>query len=336
MSQILVITGMHRSGTSMVSNLFQAGGVHIGDKLLAPNEANPRGYFEDVDFLEFHEQLLNNRQQHYLYVDRNFHFESTAAEKGRARKLIEHRAHRHIWGWKDPRTSLFLDFWNELLPEARFVFVFRHPLQVLLSLLRRNEFDNRPILTAGLQAWQTYNANIMSFYDRHPDRCLLIHIDSMTARIEQFANLVREKLNLDVRIDSTIFDRIYRAQELSRTQVPLEATEILTKTNPGLLEFYTQLNARADIAAGATQVEVEPSELLSAISRFAGTLPEAESLTVQQSLLLLLSLSLAPESTEAMLHHFRQITPQPAAQAPGFTASGAGRHSAAAGLQART
>ena len=313
MSQILVVTGMHRSGTSMVSSLFQAGGVHIGDKLLAPNDANPRGYFEDVDFLEFHEHLLKERGQHYLYVDPDFRFLPTDAEKSRARKLGEDRAHLAIWGWKDPRTSLFLDFWNEQLPNVRFVFVFRHPLQVLLSLLRRSEFDNRPVLTAGLQAWQTYNASIKSFYDRYPDRCLLVHVDSLTSQIDHFARLVRQKLQLDVQINANMFDRIYRAQELCKSQVPIEATEILTKSNPGLIEFYASLNARADIPADTTRVEVEPSMLLSAVSRFAGSLPESASLTVQQSLLLLLSLSLAPEPTEAMFRRVPQSKPQPAA-----------------------
>lgn len=84
MSQVIVITGMGRSGTSLVSSLLQRAGVHIGDQLLPPYPDNPRGYFEDVEFYEFHEQLLHERSLTYLYVDTDFVFEPTSADRERA------------------------------------------------------------------------------------------------------------------------------------------------------------------------------------------------------------------------------------------------------------
>src|SRR6187402_1642015 len=137
MSHAIIITGMHRSGTSLVSSLLQRSGVHIGDRLITANSANPRGYFEDVDFYEFHEHLLHQRGQTYLHVDESFTFQPTNQEMERAKKLVAERSHHTVWGWKDPRTCLFLDFWHQLLPDGRFLFVFRHPIEVLLSLLRR-------------------------------------------------------------------------------------------------------------------------------------------------------------------------------------------------------
>ena len=58
----------------------------MGDELIEANSANPRGYFEDVDFYEFHEQLLHDRGLTYLYVDPEFSFEPTDAEVSRARR----------------------------------------------------------------------------------------------------------------------------------------------------------------------------------------------------------------------------------------------------------
>src|SRR5262245_47709561 len=146
MSSVIVTTGMHRSGTSLASSLLQAAGVHVGERLLAANVANPHGFFEDVDFYEFHEHLLRARGQSYLYVDDAFTFDPTADDLERARQLIGARAHRPCWGWKDPRTSLFLEFWDQQLPDASYLFVYRHPMAVLLSLLRRGEFEGSPNL----------------------------------------------------------------------------------------------------------------------------------------------------------------------------------------------
>ena len=198
MSQILVVTGMHRSGTSLVSNLLQAGGVHVGDNLLPADNSNPRGYFEDIDFYDFHESALTCRGQHYLYVDRDFVFEPNQADKLRADELGQRRSHRAIWGWKDPRTSLFLDFWAQQFPEVRFLFVVRHPLEVLCSLLRRGEFEHLTILDAILNAWHTYNSNIQSFRDRHADRCLIVHIEGVIQQIDRFATLLREKFSAGI------------------------------------------------------------------------------------------------------------------------------------------
>ena len=51
-----------------------------------------------------------------------------------------HRRDIDLWGWKDPRTSLLLTFWDSLLDEARYLFVYRHPVDVLSSLVRRRSF----------------------------------------------------------------------------------------------------------------------------------------------------------------------------------------------------
>jgi hypothetical protein len=56
--QTLILTGMHRSGTSLMASLVQAMGIHVGDRLLAGDSFNAPGYFEDEDFLEFQRRVL--------------------------------------------------------------------------------------------------------------------------------------------------------------------------------------------------------------------------------------------------------------------------------------
>ena len=42
----LLILGMHRSGTSLLSSLVQSLGINIGDRLVCADMHNPAGYFE--------------------------------------------------------------------------------------------------------------------------------------------------------------------------------------------------------------------------------------------------------------------------------------------------
>jgi len=306
MSQVIVTTGMGRSGTSLVSSLLQSAGVHIGDVLLTPYPDNPRGYFEDIDFYEFHECLLHERKKSYLYVDASFSFQPTSTELERARQLLAKRSNRALWGWKDPRTALFLPFWHQLLPQARFLFVYRHPLEVLLSLLRRGEFDNHPYLAAGLQAWQIYNGNIKAFYDQRPEQCLLVHIEGVVGQVEQFADLLQHKLGLNLRLDAHKFHQIYHCEELQKTPLCPEVTDVVAKLCPGLLELYHRLNAQADVPPNASHSDAAPSPPLSALAEFTATLPEPINLPVKHSLLQLLVSLLTPQPTETMLSRFYQ------------------------------
>jgi predicted O-methyltransferase YrrM len=303
-SQALIISGMHRSGTSLVSSLIRAGGVHLGEQLLAGNSANPRGYFEDVDFYDFHEQLLHDRRQTYLFVDDDFTFDPTTAEAERAQQLVAERCDRGLWGWKDPRTSLFLDFWLQQLPEARFVFVYRRPLDVLASLVRRGEFDSHPLLAAGVDAWRLYNARIKAFCDRYPQQCVLVAVEGVVERPEELARLVTEKLGVDLQLDLDEFARIYRADELATTPLSSDAAAAFTALWPEVAELYRQLDSLADLPAPHS--DVESSHESSALVQFASSLPQPVSGPVQHGLLHVVMSQLAFEPTAAMLRRFEQ------------------------------
>ena len=99
-------------------------------------------------------------------------------------------------GWKDPRTVLFLDFWAERLPTARFVFIFRRPEEVVASLKRRGR--DAPLHVYGrlgtllkrltgsnfrhgraLRTWSLYNELLLDFAARMPERCAIIELSSL-------------------------------------------------------------------------------------------------------------------------------------------------------------
>jgi len=57
--RIVVIIGMHRSGTSVIARGLKVLGVTLGDNLMPPGEDNPKGYWEDLDINELNVELLN-------------------------------------------------------------------------------------------------------------------------------------------------------------------------------------------------------------------------------------------------------------------------------------
>lgn len=58
MSLTIIVTGMHRSGTSLTASFLKAIGVNVGDNFFPADRHNIKGYFEDLDFLEFQRTVL--------------------------------------------------------------------------------------------------------------------------------------------------------------------------------------------------------------------------------------------------------------------------------------
>jgi len=55
---LLLVLGVHRSGTSTVTRLLECLGALPSVKLVKPLPHNPKGFFEDADILGFHESDL--------------------------------------------------------------------------------------------------------------------------------------------------------------------------------------------------------------------------------------------------------------------------------------
>ncbi|MCL6540386.1 MAG: sulfotransferase [Roseiflexus sp.] len=286
-SRVVIITGMHRSGTSLFANLIRNAGVNLGDRLLDPGEDNPHGYFEDVDFVELHRGMLLNRG-YTLIVDRNFEFIPTQEERLAAHNLMSRRSHLSLWGWKDPRTSLFLDFWAEVIPDARFIFLFRHPFDVLVSLMNRGEIHSTGLLE-GLEAWYAYNLRIIDFYRRNCESSVLLDIYSVIDKIEKVNELLNYRLDLGINLDRSLLESLYRPAELSRYILGEDSRRILEFVHPDSLELFADLQKEADIAGIYSKQDSE-NDLISSLLALVEYLPRPP-LTAQRRAVLMMFLA---------------------------------------------
>ncbi|MAI64521.1 MAG: hypothetical protein CL600_06540 [Alteromonas sp.] len=116
-SPILILTGFHRSGTSVCGNLLSNAGLNLGNELIQPHIANRKGYFEDIPAVQMHESWLNENNtswQHCGEDNLNLGEKHIASLKG---YVAKRDAIGTAWGIKDPRLSLFLPAYQEHLGE---------------------------------------------------------------------------------------------------------------------------------------------------------------------------------------------------------------------------
>lgn len=173
----MAVVGMHRAGTSMVAKALRLGGVYLGsdEDLVDPAPDNPEGFYEHASFVELDDDLLEAAGGAW---DQPPEWPPAGVDDPRVAHLAERAAElagtlerSPAWGWKDPRASLLGRFWLDVVPDLRFVVCLRHPLEVALSLKRRNKAS----YAHGLALWRTYYATLL---DAVPaDRRLVTHYD---------------------------------------------------------------------------------------------------------------------------------------------------------------
>lgn len=251
-SQALIITGMHRSGTSLIAEYLSACGLFVGSDLLnltASSAASAyNGHHEDRAFFELHDQMLKRLHispfpRYRLRLTNRFN----ASEKQRAIALIEERKHLSQWAWKDPRTALFLKAWHEVIPEAKHLLLMRNPLSVVDSLIRRatdKQVVKHPVI--GLRAWRVYNQRLLSFLKEHPDSCLLCDIDELIAHPQSICPLIEKQLNLALTPVpfETVFSKKGFRSDYSDSVNQLKVKH--RKEVAGALNLYEELKALAD------------------------------------------------------------------------------------------
>ena len=208
----IIVLGAPRSGTSLIAGVLHSRAIAMGSDLLKPDSGNPHGYFEDIDFIDFHRQLLARTAASVGRVfedstmrEQAFDFEPTPADITTAKALIEQRSELSSWGWKDPRTCLFLPFWRKLLPDARFIIAYKHPLEMSASLLRMGKnWDLALDPLIAVRSWTFYMSETLKLIREMPhEQCFIANTGSL---INDPATLIKRLKEWGInQIDSTAF-----------------------------------------------------------------------------------------------------------------------------------
>ena len=185
---MVVILGMHRSGTSCLAGCLQENGLDLG-KVMVVSKFNPKGNRENRDVININDSILNfskgswdNPPDEVVWNETHIRNRDT---------FLRSNFQTNISGFKDPRTILTFDFWNPAIPNPVYIATFRHPLGVALSLKRRNQFD----LNKGLLLWYAYNKKLLSIIEYNI--VYLINFDDEPGQYLNSINVISEKLGLN-------------------------------------------------------------------------------------------------------------------------------------------
>ena len=255
-NKILVILGMHRSGTSLVSNWLHECGLHLGDHLYAASKHNKKGYFEDVDFLQTHKKLLElngvhpSGHENPTEIDLNSEHTNVLYDL-----LIKKNKKYRQWGWKEPRTVLFTKTYKKLLKNTYYIIIFRNHDEVVNSLIKREKISKlkrnflfnikiklfkRKWFNHYSKVWTLYNKILLENFNLN-ENCMFINYRRLSTNYAKVIDILNEN-GFDFRKKD--FNEIYEDNLMSKIYYD---SRLLTNKQKNEVKLITDLLAKKEL-----------------------------------------------------------------------------------------
>jgi uncharacterized coiled-coil protein SlyX len=256
--QAIFVLGMHRSGTSTVSNFITSLGYDLGHHPMAPREDNPKGFWENTEITRVNDEILalHGLRWDSLTLIQDLPIESICHDKqirSKVLQVLEEEFDTDNISIKDPRMCHLLPLWKSVLNEANYethyVTVNRDPTAVAKSLAKRDMMS----FERGLLLWLLYSISLA----RHIAASSTIAIDYDKLMKSPVASLAPLKpLNPDVFseqvpkfVDEFLADSLYHhsptgtTNSLARYALSIKQTLDKSESSKGLKNINVQLDA---------------------------------------------------------------------------------------------
>ncbi|OLB45059.1 MAG: hypothetical protein AUF68_03055 [Verrucomicrobia bacterium 13_1_20CM_54_28] len=263
----------------MLTRLLQVCGLYLGpkDELMPAQTDNPDGFWEHLGFVALNDELLNELGGAWDLppkTDETFEHARLDPLRMKARLLIERFSSAGLWGWKDPRNSLTLPFWQDLLPGVKTLIMVRNPLEVAHSMKERNGTS----YSFGLRLWEIYNGRLIETASKQER--LVTHYDLFFENVEAELRRIAHFTGLP---DSEVQKAAALVTKRRRhTHFTIEHL-IDARVAPEVIELYRALvaessaerqNKRTAVTAHQTAKSHEPELLPGAVTRLNAFVPE--------------------------------------------------------------
>ena len=226
--KIVVVLGMHRSGTSAITRGLPELGVDLGDTFIPTIVSqNAKGFWEDIDLNHLDDELLNAM---------GFRWDSVAAITPSAFKgqevdafrmraidlLVKKLADKPVWGFKDPRVVRLLPFWKPIFESLgvldNYIIVVRNPLSVAKSLEVRDGFS----FAKSCLLWLEHTLSAVSQTVGSP--CVVVDydllLDNPIRELERIATTLKLDMPANEQLANSEYLRHFLTTELRHFSLP--------------------------------------------------------------------------------------------------------------------
>ncbi|HQO89322.1 MAG TPA: sulfotransferase [Chitinophagales bacterium] len=224
----VIILGMHRSGTTMITKMLEEVGLFVGAEVEVNHEAL---FFWEINnwIFDIHtataEKPYNLRYTNPACRDVIRESLEYFVQSDRRKKYLGKHSHAikdirqtpFPYGWKDPKNTFTIEFWKDIFPDAKIIHIYRNPIDSVSSyierdLLLKNKFEwnwkkklKRRFLISknfhenfrliniqeGYNLWEEYVMKALSLKNDFPDYIDIRYEDFLANPFEKLALLSR-------------------------------------------------------------------------------------------------------------------------------------------------
>ena len=279
---IVFITGMHRSGSSILSRAMTTLGIHHSSNLMHATKDNEKGYWEDNDFVSFNDDLLKRTGQlwdHPKLIKINELYSLADEFREQGSLILKQKIHSDgSTCLKDPRLCNLSPFWKRICQfnniRYHFIASYRDPFSTAKSLEIRDSITTNKALSI----WCTYYINLLESFAG--DELIITNYD------ELLNNTRHEIENLSALLECNISENEFQSysekfldvklNHHSDSSPPCKPIEFLSNEIKEVLNNYSQnlrthslnhSNILANLRNSLVEIDQELSEN-SAASKF--------------------------------------------------------------------
>lgn len=150
---VVIVVGMHRSGTSALAGMLHTNGISMGDEgdfHPPPKRENPKGFYENGQFRAVNDEVLRTAGYDVKTFDPNLPDWQRPADERAWRQMLHlvdgYQGRNKHWGWKDPRTCLTLWHWLKALRDrnatTQVLVTYRAFEEIAKSMRKRGNREN--------------------------------------------------------------------------------------------------------------------------------------------------------------------------------------------------
>lgn len=202
---IVIVVGMHRSGTSALAGMLHHNGIVMGERFSpGPARENPKGFYENREFRNINDRLLALRgysvksfSPRILLKDQEPDYKIRKTMK----PLISTYASRYKnWGWKDPRTCLTIGKWMNVIHNMgmkgglKIINTRRAEEEIAFSMMARgNDGDEEQFIKLAKTYQRHFENSVGSF------QYLSINFNDLIHNTEDTAEMISQYLDFEIK-----------------------------------------------------------------------------------------------------------------------------------------
>lgn len=245
--QVILVLGMHRSGTSVVTRLLSLMGAGLPKTLLGQNEGNQRGHWESRLIIEHHDNVLEELESNWmdyrpLRLNRITQKRRNSYMSDMADLFKSEHSDQNLSVVKEPRICRFTALYIKALEKALIapfcVLVIRNPLEVAASITKRDGL----ITQHGLLLWLSHML-ITERESRNQKRHCLI-FDKVLKNPTHEMQALQDALDIDFPYPvKDVVDEIeaFITPNLKRNSIETEALDLNVMTQGWVSQCYQAL-----------------------------------------------------------------------------------------------